>query len=69
MQHMLLQHGKVDIYKNISAFDKIAEEFKQLPMVNFKKTKILYNQYYMNFYGTTDINKIIDTIEYAIYKY
>ncbi|CAD8060606.1 unnamed protein product [Paramecium sonneborni] len=57
-EHQLLQAYKTDLIKQKEFIDIAIQKFEnEIPI------------YYMNFYGSTDLDQIIDTIEYAIYEY
>ncbi|CAD8143926.1 unnamed protein product [Paramecium octaurelia] len=57
-EHQLLQAYKTDLIKQKDLIDVAVQKFEnEMPI------------YYMNFYGSTDLDQIIDTIEYAIYEY
>ncbi|CAD8140895.1 unnamed protein product [Paramecium octaurelia] len=57
-EHQLLQAYKTDLIKQKDLVDIAIQKFEnEIPI------------YYMNFYGSTDLDQIIDTIEYAIYEY
>lgn len=51
---MLTQFSDLDLKKNISRFDDFADKFVDLPL------------YYMSFYGSNNVNKVLGTITYAI---
>lgn len=57
-EHMLLQAYKTNLHKHPELIDFAMHRFqRELSM------------YFMNFYGSTNIDTVIDTIEYAIYEY
>lgn len=57
MTQMLMQHAGVNLIEHSEKFEYFADSFEQLPL------------YFMKFFGSHDIAKIITTIEYAIYAY
>lgn len=54
---MLRQYSRVDLEDNNKLFETWADKYESLPM------------YFMNFYGATKIEDIIDTMRYAVYMY
>ncbi len=54
---MLVQHAKINFSKNPDKFEKAAEAFSQLPL------------YFLKFYGSTDVDKVLDAMDYACYVY
>ncbi|KAL4435105.1 hypothetical protein ABPG74_003598 [Tetrahymena malaccensis] len=55
--NMIMQMSGQDLFKNHNKFPYWAQRFDMIPM------------YFMNFYGSTNLDQIISTIEYSIYKY
>ncbi|KAL4479607.1 hypothetical protein ABPG72_004203 [Tetrahymena utriculariae] len=55
--NMIMQMSGQDLFKNHNKFSYWAHRFDMIPM------------YFMNFYGSTNLDQIISTIEYSIYKY
>ncbi|KAI6654845.1 hypothetical protein LOD99_2724 [Oopsacas minuta] len=54
---MLRQYSRVNLEENNELFEIWADKYESLPM------------YFMNFYGATKIEDIIETIDYAVYMY
>ena len=57
MTNMLLQYSGVNLYKQTAKFEHHAENFEKIPI------------YYLKFFGSHTIDKIINTIEYGIYAF
>lgn len=52
---MLSQYSALNLSKDISKFKGYADAFAELPL------------YFMRFYGTTNIDQVLDAMEYAVY--
>lgn len=57
MTNMLLQYSKTNLVKEPQKFDYHAVQLENLPL------------YFMKFFGSSDLDKILATIEYSIYAY
>lgn len=57
LQTMLLQFSKTHLYSQMERYDYFSDRMQQLPL------------FFMNFYGATDVDQMMSTIEYTIYKY
>lgn len=57
LTNMMLQFSKKDLLTHKSSFQYYADQFEKLPL------------YFMSFYGSQDVDKIMSCIEYAIYQY
>lgn len=55
--NMMMQFSKKDLLTHKDSFSYYAEQFEKLPL------------YFMSFYGSQDVDKIMSCIEYAIYQY
>jgi len=54
---MLTQFASKDLEQHINEFNNYADQFAKLPI------------YFMDFYGSTKIETVLDTMEYACYVY
>lgn len=54
---MLSQFAGVDAESLMGSFDAYAERFEQLPL------------YFLRFFGSSEVDKVIDAMEYAVYVY
>ena len=54
---MLKQFSRVDLESGSKVFEEWADKYEALPM------------YFMNFYGATNIEQILETMRYAVYMY
>ncbi|OQR96724.1 twinkle protein [Thraustotheca clavata] len=54
---MLTQMAGQSLSCNLDLFEKTADAFEQLPM------------YFLRFFGSTDVDEVIDAMEYAVYAY
>jgi twinkle protein len=52
---MLSQYSQVDLERNLQFFDMWADRFSSLPM------------YFMRFFGSTDVDSVLDAMDYAVY--
>ena len=52
---MMKQLSLVDLDNNLQEFDKVAEQFSQLPM------------YFTTFHGTNEVEKVLDAMAHAVY--
>ena len=52
---MLKQFSLTDLDNNIQEFDKVAEQFSQLPM------------FFTTFHGTNEVEKVLDAMAHAVY--
>jgi twinkle protein len=52
---MLSQFSGIDVEKHMEYFDKISDEFAQVPM------------YFLRFFGATDVDEVLDAMDYAVY--
>ena len=57
MTNMLLQYSEANLIKEPKGFDFWANRFENLPL------------YFMKFFGSSELDKIISTIDFAIYTY
>lgn len=57
MTNMLLQYSKTNLVKEPQKFEHYASQLENLPV------------YFMKFFGSSDLDKIMATIEYSIYAY
>eukprot|EP01127_Copromyxa_protea_P020754 TRINITY_DN6973_c0_g1_i1.p1 TRINITY_DN6973_c0_g1~~TRINITY_DN6973_c0_g1_i1.p1 ORF type:complete len:778 (-),score=123.30 TRINITY_DN6973_c0_g1_i1:132-2402(-) len=57
IKKMLIQYAAKNLEKNIHEFKYFADKFSELPL------------YFMKFYGTTQIDNVLDAMEYAVYAY
>jgi twinkle protein len=61
LESMIQQFGACDLESIVRedphAFEYVCDKFQELPL------------YLMNFYGSTSVHSVIDTIEYAIHMY
>ena len=46
-----------DVFLDKNYFDEVADDFAELPM------------YFLRFYGSTEIDEVLDAMEYAVYVY
>ncbi|GAB5353025.1 hypothetical protein AAMO2058_000003100 [Amorphochlora amoebiformis] len=56
-KRMLTQHARKDFTQSIEGFHKAADDFQQLPI------------YFLRFFGMTDVQKVLDAMDYAVYVY
>ncbi|XP_049848452.1 twinkle mtDNA helicase-like [Schistocerca gregaria] len=54
---LLNQFAKKSLEKNIQEFELIADKFQELPI------------YFMRFHGSTELDQVLDAMEYALYVY
>ena len=54
---MISQYGQQDFTSNLKDFEQTADDFEQLPL------------YFLRFFGMTDVNDVIDAMDYAVYVY
>jgi len=54
---MLSQYAQEDFSKSIARFHKAADDFQELPI------------YFLRFFGMTEVEKVIDAMDYAVYVY
>ena len=52
---MLKQFSLTDLDNNLQEFDKVAEQFSQLPM------------FFTTFHGTNEVEKVLDAMAHAVY--
>lgn len=52
---MLIQYAAKNLEKNIHEFKYFADKFSELPL------------YFMKFYGTTQLDNVLEAMEYAVY--
>ncbi|EFA82972.1 T7-like mitochondrial DNA helicase [Heterostelium album PN500] len=52
---MMGQYAGVDLEQHVDNYNKIADDFAALPM------------YFMRFFGSTQVDKVLDAMEYAVY--
>lgn len=57
MTHMMLQFSEANLVKEPQSFEFYANRFENLPL------------YFMKFFGSSQLDQIISTIEFAIYTY
>jgi len=57
LTNMLLQYSGVNLYKESRKFEYHAQNFEQIPL------------YFLKYFGSNEIEKILQTIDYAIYAY
>jgi twinkle protein len=57
LKKLLIQHAKVDLTLKPELFAEYADNFQELPL------------YLLKFFGSTDIDKILDTMDFATYAY
>uniref|UniRef100_K3WZ52 SF4 helicase domain-containing protein n=1 Tax=Globisporangium ultimum (strain ATCC 200006 / CBS 805.95 / DAOM BR144) TaxID=431595 RepID=K3WZ52_GLOUD len=57
MHKMLNQLAGRSLQGDINAFESAADKFEALPM------------YFMRFFGSTDVDEVLDAMEYAVYAY
>ena len=55
--NMMMQMSGLDFTKEMTAFPYWSDRFEELPL------------YFMSFFGSTSLDKVLQTIEYAIYMY
>eukprot|EP01133_Synstelium_polycarpum_P014161 gene14161-16690_t len=52
---MMSQYACVSLESNVADYDRLANEFAALPM------------YFLRFFGSTQVDKVLDAMEYAVY--
>jgi len=52
-----MQYAKVDLTEHPELFNEFADQFEDLPL------------YLLKFFGSSDIDRILDTIDFACYAY
>jgi len=57
LTNMLLQYAGVNLYKEPNKFEYHAQHFEKLPL------------YFLKYFGSNEIDKVLQTIDYAIYAY
>lgn len=57
LKKLLLQYSKCDLTQNPSLFNDYADSFQEIPL------------YLLKFFGSTDVDKILDTMDFAVYTY
>jgi twinkle protein len=57
LKKLLMQFASCDLTQNIELFDDFADKFQELPL------------YLLRFFGSTDVDRILDTMDYAVYAY
>mmetsp|Transcript_19306 Transcript_19306/g.35559 ORF Transcript_19306/g.35559 Transcript_19306/m.35559 type:complete len:628 (+) Transcript_19306:3543-5426(+) len=57
LKKLLMQYAACDLTRNIELFDDFADKFQELPL------------YLLRYFGSTDIDRILDTMDYAVYAY
>lgn len=57
LKKLLMQYAKMDLTKKPELFNEFADSFQDLPL------------YLLKFFGSTDIDKILDTMDFATYAY
>lgn len=57
MTNMLLQFSETNLVKEPQKFEFFASQIENIPL------------YFMKFFGSSDLEKILSTIEFAIYAY
>mmetsp|Transcript_13364 Transcript_13364/g.19998 ORF Transcript_13364/g.19998 Transcript_13364/m.19998 type:complete len:945 (-) Transcript_13364:175-3009(-) len=56
-KRMLTQYSQKDFSQSIEGFNEQADAFEKLPM------------YFMRFFGMSDVDKVLDAMDYAVYVY
>lgn len=57
LKKLLMQYASCDLTQNIELFDDFADKFQELPL------------YMLRFFGSTEVDRILDTMDYAVYAY
>ena len=57
LKKLLIQYAKTDLTSKPELFNEYADTFQELPL------------YLLKFFGSTDIDKILDTMDFATYAY
>lgn len=57
MHKMLTQLAQRNLSGDLTAFEAAADQFEALPM------------YFLRFFGSTDVDEVLDAMEYAVYAY
>ncbi|OMJ81488.1 hypothetical protein SteCoe_18056 [Stentor coeruleus] len=57
LKKLLMQYAKMDLTKKPELFNEFADSFQDLPL------------YLLKFFGSTDADKILDTMDFATYAY
>lgn len=57
LKKLLIQYAKMDLTRKPELFNEFADKFQDLPL------------YLLKFFGSTDIDKILDTMDFATYAY
>lgn len=57
LKKLLLQFAQRDLTKEIDLFNDYADKFQELPL------------FLLKFFGSTDVDKILDTLDFAVYAY
>ncbi|CAG9330914.1 unnamed protein product [Blepharisma stoltei] len=57
LKKLLLQYAKCDLIAQPELFNEYADKFQELPL------------FLLKFFGSTDVDKILDTMDFAVYAY
>ena len=57
LKKLLMQYAKVDLTEHPELFNEFADQFEDLPL------------YLLKFFGSSDIDQILDTIDFSVYAY
>lgn len=57
LKKLLIQYAKFDLTTKPEVFNEFADKFQELPL------------YMLKFFGSTDVDKILDTMDFATYAY
>jgi twinkle protein len=57
LKKLLMQYAKVDLVEYPDLYNEFADQFQELPL------------YFLKFFGSSDVDRIIDTIDFAVYAY
>ena len=57
LKKLLIQFAQCDLTKEVKKFDEVADRFQELPL------------YMLKFFGSTDIDRILEAMDFAVYAY
>jgi twinkle protein len=57
LKKLIMQYAKIDLTTKPELFNEFADSFQELPL------------YLLRFFGSTDVDKILDTMDFATYAY
>ena len=57
LKKLLMQFAELDLLKNPQLFNEFADKFQELPL------------YLLKFFGSTDVDRILDTLDFAVYAH